>query len=93
MYLYNKNYFSKMYLFVKKFVVFCSNINGVLLYKIVLGFCVRNGEVKCSEGWEEIVVESFKDFILIFCIVLMENCWESDVKKSELNECDICIEC
>lgn len=46
-----------MYLLAKKPVVFRSNINGALLYKIASGFCVRNGEVKCSEGREEIVVE------------------------------------
>lgn len=56
-YSYNKNHFSKMYLLAKKPVVFRSNINGALLYKIASGFCVRNGEVKCSEGREEIVVE------------------------------------
>lgn len=57
-YSYNKNHFSRMYLLAKKkTVVFRSNINGALLYKITSGFCVRNGEVKCSEGREEIVVE------------------------------------
>lgn len=82
-----------MYLLAKKPVVFRSNINGALLYKIASGFCVRNSEVKCSEGREETVVESSKDPILTLCIVLTENRRESDVKKSESNECDIRTEC